>query len=80
MEQRKENDVVMDDVVEGGRKAGLASLRRRGREGASSGARRCVVGRWVFGEKRTGRGEDLQRARPEDGGLPEQKRSLEREV
>lgn len=70
MEHREgEEEIVMDDVVEEGRREGLASVRRRGREGASSG-----------GVRRTVEGKDLQRERSEDGGLPEQKRSLEREV
>lgn len=58
MEQRKENDVVMDDVVEGGRKAGLASLRRRGREGASSGGG-CLERRGL-GEEKTYRERGLR--------------------
>lgn len=58
VEQRKENDVVMDDVVEGGRKAGLASLRRRGREGASSGGG-CLERRGL-GEEKTYRERGLR--------------------
>lgn len=71
MEQWEEEDVVMDSVVEEGRREGLASVRRRWREGASSGA--VSLKRGGLWEEKT------YRERSEDGGLPEQKRSLERE-